>query len=463
MRRAWVATLFCAPPIAAQQPTATSPAAASPYAALAGVVVDSIHGGALRGAMVVVSGTDRSATVDSTGRFQIDSIPPGYYEIGVFHPLLDSLNLSISTKSVLLPAGVVTSVVMATPSAASTVAAYCSEPERQRGPAVVIGRVLTADTDQPIKDATVRYTSASIEVDKTAGLKHNTFTREEAVKATGEFALCGLPATGGGTVRATRGQIVTGERVADVSTRLLAIVTLRLDTLKRGTSVVIGQIVDEKGTPIPHADVTLAGSRSTTATGESGSFALRDLPAGSQTIQVRKVGFVAVDTALTLSSRSPVQVAMTLHAAAVTLNTVDVQAKRLVALQRVGFERRRQKGIGHYLTGDDIRKRGKGRFSDVARTVPGLLVRYTESGLPVIVQGRGATNSLTGCINYLLDGNPYLDRPPGTIDGLVKSEDIIALEVYEPSEVPADLTVSQAGSSSCTLVVIWTRATSGGD
>jgi hypothetical protein len=447
--------LLCAVPIGAQQP------AASPYAVLAGVVIDSIHGGPLVGATVVVSGTDRQGSVDTAGRFRIDSIPPGDHELGVFHPLLDSLNISVASKDLGMPAGLLTTVILATPSAKTMVAVYCSEAERQRGPAMVIGRVLAADADQPIKDATVRYTSVSIEVGKTNGLKRNTFTREGNVKATGEFALCGLPEASGGTVRAARGQIATGEMIADVSRRPLAIVTLRLDTLKRGTAVVTGRIVNDKGIPIPHADVALAGSSIKTVTGDSGSFALRDLPAGSQTIQVRKVGFLAVDTALLLSSRSPVQVAMTLRGAAVTLNTVNVQAARLASLQRVGFERRRKTGIGHYLTEDEIRRRGQGRFSDVARMVPGLDVSYTPSGLPVIVQGRGASNTLTGCVTYLLDGYPYEDRPPGTIDGLVKSADMIGLEVYGPSEVPADLPVSQAGRSSCTLVVIWTRATSG--
>lgn len=466
VRRAWLVSALCAAPLAAQQPAApaaATAAAASPYAVLTGVVVDSIHGGPLAGAIVVVSGTDRQATVDTAGRFQIDSIPPGDHELGVFHPLLDSLNVSVASKNVSLPPGQVASVVMATPSAATVVAIYCSEAERQRGPAMVIGRVLAADADAPVKDATVRYTSVSIEIGKTSGLKRNTFTREGNVKATGEFALCGLPAASGGTVRATRGQIATGEMVADVSRRLLAIVTLRLDTLKRGTAVVTGRIVNDKGAPIPRADVALAGSSIKTVTSDSGSFALRDLPAGSQTIQVRKVGFVAVDTALMLSSRSPVQVAMALHAAAVTLSTVNVQAERLAALQRVGFERRRKTGIGHYLTEDEIRRRGEGRFSDVARMVPGLQVQYTPTGLPVIVQGRGAAKTPTGCINYLLDGYPYVDRPIGTIDGLVRSEDMIGLEVYEPSEVPADLTVTESGRSSCTLVVIWTRASSSGN
>jgi hypothetical protein len=453
MRRAWVATLFGAAPIAAQQP------AASPYAALAGVVVDSIHGGPLSGAIVVITGTDRQATVDSTGRFRIDSIPPGHHELGVFHPLLDSLSISIASKDVALPAGLVTTVVMATPSAVTLVSAYCSEEERKRGMGAVIGRVLAVESDDPVTDATVRYTSPSVIHVSGRQLKRDVITREVKVKPTGEFAVCGLPIVRGGTVRAARGDIATGEMVADVSKWLVASVTLRLDTLKRGTAVVVGRISDDKGKPIAHADVSLAGSRLKTVTGDSGTFALRDLPAGSQTIEVRKLGFAATDTALMLSSKSPVQFDMILHAAPVTLSTVNVGALREAALVRVGFERRKKGGIGHYLTEEQVRNSGAMEVSDLMRTMPGFIVRQTRLG-QVILQGRGQSIANRGCVAYVIDRVPFTDQPLGTIDSFVKPDDIIGLEAYDPAEAPADLVVAPLN---CSVIVIWTRATSGGD
>jgi hypothetical protein len=458
MRTVWIATLLCAAPIAAQ-PAATSPAAASPYAALAGVVIDSIHGGALLGAMVVVSGTDRSATVDSTGRFRIDSIPPGDHELGVFHPLLDSLSISISSKNVALPAGLVTTVIMATPSAPTVVSAYCSEEERKRGMGTVIGRVLAVESDDPVKDVTVRYTSLSAIYANGRQIKRDVLTREVKTKPTGDFALCGLPIVTGGTVRAAHGDITTGEMVADVSKWLIASVTLRLDTLKRGTAVVLGRIVDDKGKPLPRADVSLAGSRLKTVTGDSGTFALRDLPAGSQTIEVRKVGFAATDTALMLSSKSPVQFDMTLRAAPVTLSTVNINALREAALVRVGFEDRRKRGIGRYLTEDQVKNRGAMQLSDLMRMMPGFIVRQTRFG-QVILQGRGQSMMNRGCVVYLVDRMPIPDRPLGSIDSFVKPDDIIGLEVYNPAEAPADLV---GAPMSCSVVVIWTRATSNGN
>lgn len=452
-----VALCAIATPIAAQQPA--QPAPASPYAALAGVVADSIHGGPLTGATVMISGTDRQGTVDSAGRFRIDSIPPGNHELGVFHPLLDSLNISVSSKNVSLAAGTVTSVLMATPSAATIVSIYCTEEERKRGMATVVGRVLTVDSDDPIPDAIVHYTSVSTLRVVGREVKRDVVTRDARVKPTGEFAICGLPVVQGGTVRATRGSITTGEMVADVSRWLVAIVTLRLDTLKHGTAVVVGHIVDDKGAPIAHADVQLEGSNVRGTTSDSGTFALRDLPAGSQTIQVRKVGFAATDTALMLSSRSPVQLEWRVHPAPVTLNTVNVKAIREAALVKVGFEQRRKRGIGHYLTEDEVHNRGGMVLSDLMRTMPGLIVRQTRNG-QVILQGRGTQIQNRGCVVYLLDRTPIADRPLGSIDDIVKPDDIIGLEVYQPAESPADVVIAPPN---CAVVVIWTRATSGGD
>jgi hypothetical protein len=456
--RAWVPGLLgllLAPRLGAQQQPA-----ASPYATLAGVVVDSIHGGPLVGAVVAVSGTDRQASVDTTGRFRMDSIPPGDHELGVFHPLLDSLNISVGSKNVTLPAGHVTSVVMATPSAPTVVAVYCSAAERQKGPGAVIGRVLAADSDNPVADATVRYTAVwmppkNLNPRAAALIAQNKFIEDAKPKPDGSFVLCGLPTLGGGTVHATRGQVVTGDVAANVSQWLVATVTVRLDTLKRGTAVVVGRIVDEKGVPVPHADVLLAGSHIKTATGDSGKFALRDLPAGSQTIQVRKVGFTATDTALLLSSKSPVEFAMTLRVAPVTLSTVNVV--RESALQRVGFEHRKKVGIGYFMTEDQVRNRGETMFSDLARTIPGLMVRQTRNGQTVIIPSRGRTFRDRGCIAYSLDGAPFSDNPPGSIDDVVKPDDIIALEVYDPAEAPAQL---GTGPINCWVIVIWTRATS---
>jgi Carboxypeptidase regulatory-like domain/TonB-dependent Receptor Plug Domain len=457
-------SLLCATSAGAQQqPAASPPSSTPPFATIVGAVIDSLDGGPLQGASVMVAGTDRLATVDSTGRFRIDSVPPGDHALGVFHPLLDSLNLSVASKAVTFSAGMVTTVILATPSAASTIGLYCSTTDRQRGPGAVLGRVLAAEGNDPITNAVVRYTSvwtppANL-VPRGANPIRETFIQDAKVTSTGTFVLCGLPIRRGGTVHASRGQIVTGEVIADISKRGLAIADVRLDTLKSGSAIVIGRIVDDKGVPISRVDVTILGSHSKASTSDSGTFALRDLPGGSQTIEIRKVGFTAIDTGLVLSGKSPTQFSMTLHPAPPTLSTVNVAAAREAALKRVGFDQRRRSGLGHYLTADDIQNRGAVVFSDIARTIPGLVVRTNRSGQPVITQGRGAGSR--GCVAYSLDGAPYQDIPRGSIDSFIHPSDIIGVEVYDSLERPAEIMTN--GANTCAVIVIWTRASSGGD
>jgi len=71
------------------------------FSGVAGTVVDSIHGVVpLPGATVKVGNTNRQAVTDANGRFQIDSIPPGEHSLTVVHPLLDTLNVGITTRPV---------------------------------------------------------------------------------------------------------------------------------------------------------------------------------------------------------------------------------------------------------------------------------------------------------------------------------------------------------------------------
>src|SRR5579871_472457 len=85
--------------------TATSGAQQAP-AVLTGVVIDSLRGGALAGATVmVVDSTNRQGTTDSLGRFRIDSIPPGRHRIAVFHPLLDKLDISLTLPAMTFAPG----------------------------------------------------------------------------------------------------------------------------------------------------------------------------------------------------------------------------------------------------------------------------------------------------------------------------------------------------------------------
>jgi hypothetical protein len=455
-------------------------------AAAVGVVVDSVHGGPLRGAIVVVEGTDVQATVDDRGVFRIDSIPPGPHALGVFHPLLDSLGIAVGTGKVTFEPGLTTSVVMATPSVPSIIALYCTEDERQHGAGAIIGHVMFADSDEPVANATVRYAWSVV---------RDQPVLEAHVRPSGEFRICSIPLGARGTVRAEQGGLVTGDIPAEVATRPLAIVSLRLPRVRQASSagaVVTGRVVDVHGIPVAGVDVVF-DSATRTLTSDSGIFTLRGLATGSRPLLFRKVGFQAIDVGVELSASKPASMVVTLNPAPPVLATVDVTAKRQKALDRVGFTGRERSTAGTFLTEGDIQKRGPLTFSDLARTVSGLKVAL-RNGQSVVTQPSGESIHGTGCVLFELDGTAFSDEPPGSIDAHVAPTTIIAMEVYHPGAAPLqvlqDATPSDFGmptapnktlqsqthltapgsvdglgsvsATSCTVVVIWTRATSGG-
>src|SRR5579863_9605063 len=86
-------------------------------ASVVGVAVDSLRGGPLTEATVVVSdGGVRQAMTDATGRFRIDSIPPGTHRIALFHPLLDALGFTVASAPLSFTPGDTVHLVIATPS-----------------------------------------------------------------------------------------------------------------------------------------------------------------------------------------------------------------------------------------------------------------------------------------------------------------------------------------------------------
>src|SRR4051812_46837652 len=111
---------------------------------IVGIVVDSIHKSGLEGAEVVVSGLAGPVITDSLGRFTIDSLPAGTYQIGVFHPLLESLGLTLTTRPFTVGRDSTGVANLAVPSVETLAARYCGNPAAGTRPAVVAGRVLDA-------------------------------------------------------------------------------------------------------------------------------------------------------------------------------------------------------------------------------------------------------------------------------------------------------------------------------
>ncbi len=175
-------------------------------ATLEGIVWDSTAGKPLPGARVRVIGTDRGATTGLDGRFRIERIPPGRYEVGFLHSRLDSLGIPMPATEVPLDAGSSATVALSIPRLPTLLERLCPEAgtaraaasPRPAGDGIVLGRVMKADGGTPATDARVRVAWSHFAARGVPGSRTEEVSRrdegvEVGVDASGGFHACGLP------------------------------------------------------------------------------------------------------------------------------------------------------------------------------------------------------------------------------------------------------------------------------
>ena len=460
-------------PAGAQNPT--PPAAAVPSAGVAtirGSVIDSLHDALLRGALVRIESTTREAFTDSLGAYQIDSVPAGMHRLIVIHPLLDTLGISLVTPPLNITGGGTRIIELAIPSGETLVSLFCPAARRTLGPAALVGFVRDADTEgaaQGAKVSLLYYESDPL------GLKKTPRVREQQIGPDGRYRICGLPATMSGKLQVFRNGVQTGEvpvelggagntdqllamRSMSISSSAQVVAAAPNDTgakkpnVVRGKARVVGRVLNKYGQPIAGARVELQNTGSATKTRANGEFTLDSLPSGTQTLEVRQLGFSPTEVAVELSSASPQNVTVKMADYVPVLSEMRVTAQRERGLSDVGFADRKKTGMGYYLDADQIKTRQTTQFSDMLRTVPGIRVQPAGNGTNVVTSSRDPTG---GCVTFYVDGAPWQQMTPGDLDTYVRPEEVAALEVYNGATTPAQF--QQAGQSGCTTVVIWTE------
>jgi hypothetical protein len=439
---------------------------------LQGVAVDSIHGGPLVNALIQLEGSDRAAITDSLGRFLVDSVKPGSYKIAVDHPILDTLGIMLSTEPVTITVNEVTRFVVAVPTGEFLAARFCTPARRNLGPGVLVGRVREPDSENAAVGARVSFVWYDPDPPDVAGLgvkvKKPPRVREATVGEDGTYRLCGLPEKFEGKLMAQRKD---GGTTAEVAiTQDENVLTLRsmsvapravaagADTgaarvAARGTARVTGRVTNKAGAPVAGARVGLMGGSASTRTRANGEFVLDSLPAGTQSLEVRQLGYAPTEVPVELSSRAPAQVAVQMGAYVPELSAVEVVSKRDQGLERVGFSTRKRSGAsGYFMSPEQIESRKAIQFTDLMTTVPGLRVQGTM-GRMFISSTRTAGRA--GCVTIFVDGSKWQQLEAGDLDSFIKPDEVAAIEVYQTGSVtPVEFTT---GGADCSSVVIWTK------
>ena len=452
------ASLLLASVSQAQNPPAQGqpPVAKTGKASIMGVALDSLHGDYLIGAEVVVEGARVSTTTDNFGRFRVDSLAPGNYQVGVFHPLLDTLGLSLATQPFHVGPDSVSVVTLSVPSAATIIARSCTARPRSQGNSAVIGQVIDPETLQPVVGADVSIAWTEYEVSKEFGIRQSPRVLRDSSESFGRYSLCGLPNDMEASLQAKRGNSVTAAIPIALGTSPIEVFprTLLLSPVdsgaKTGKAVLSGRVILEGNAPGAGSRVEVAGTDVVGTTDEKGEFTLRNLPSGTHVLVARHLGYAADAVAVDLSSREARKVTVTLPRYVTIMDPVLVNARRTASLDRIGFVRRQKSGAGYFLGPDQIARMNPIQLTDLFRQVPGLRVQYSPQG-DVITSSRGVGSS---CTIFYVDDMRWQSVMPGDINTFVSAREVVAAEVYQSPNVPAQYS---SGMGNCVTIVLWTR------
>lgn len=443
------AALLLGPPLSAQTPK-------TGQAQIVGVVLDSVNGGFLRNASILLEPAQRSTESDSTGRFKFDSVAPGTYRLGVFHPVLDALDVSIATRPFQTAADSATVVILAVPSPATIVKSRCAGRKAGDGASAILGHVADPETLQPVAGVEVSVAWTEIEVSRSVGLRNTPHVVFDTTDTNGAYRLCGLPSSLAANLKARRGAAVTSEIPVSLGNRSIEVQGRSLllskedSTIRTGSAAVSGVVELEGNPPNLVSRVEVEGTDIATVTNEKGEFSMRNLPSGTHNILARHIGFAVQTATVDLNSREPQRVTLKLPKYVAVMDPVLVTARRNVALDKVGFNTRKKSGAGYFLDSDRIARMHAFYVADILRMVPGLRVVSGPRGEQVVTSPR----DIHPCVDYWVDDVPFHEIEPGDVNNFISGGEIVAAEIYQSGLAPPQYT---RGGMGCTTIVLWTR------
>ena len=217
---------------------------------------------------------------------------------------------------------------------------------------------------------------------------------------------------------------------------------------------ITGVIGDSVDVGIVGATVTIVGGPGIDVSAGDGAFRIANVPAGSQTVVARRIGFRPESLTVVVVPDSILTVRLRLESTAQRVAPVVITSSRVRYTGRMrGFNERRDRGIGRFFTASDIERRRPRVVTDLLRTLPGT--RLTNVNGQQVVTFRGMR-----CAPLVwIDGTPasvgYLD-----VD-LFTPSSLAGIEVYPgPSTIPSELTWVR-GKSNCGVIALWTKMPEG--
>jgi hypothetical protein len=171
------------------------------------------------------------------------------------------------------------------------------------------------------------------------------------------------------------------------------------------------------------------------------------VPPGVRSVELRSIGFRPSTLGLNVRPAQRIDREITLDRTAAMLGMVTVRANVNAGWDSIGFDARRRKGGGYFLTEDQLR--GTNDLATALRLIPGISGRSNDRSQR-LTAGRGS-----GCYPaFVVNGVRFQGGGAIGPESMVRASDIRAVEVYT-SRVSMPPEHQRMGD--CAVVVIWLR------
>jgi hypothetical protein len=216
------------------------------------------------------------------------------------------------------------------------------------------------------------------------------------------------------------------------------VVREREDNLMKGSSSLLGLVVDTEGNAIPEAAVELIGADRGGMTRENGGFLFKPLPLGPYVLRVRKLGYAPAMVSMNLQNGDEREIIVKLRRLSTTLHAVTTVAQSgyshadqqaLDALDK----RLRWRGVRNYVLGPEDLKHHEGLpldYASKALGVQGKEAMQSHRGSTSInsagTSGSSGLFQAGGDACVLVNGKYFEQRPLSSYN----IKDLELLEVY---------------------------------
>lgn len=381
-------------------------------------------------------------STDARGRFSFGQVPPGRYFVEFTHRVLDSLALVPPLSQVEVRAGETARARLAVPSPATIITSTCGTSPADSA-TLFLGVLRDARTKAGLDSGRVRARWTEIVIDS-AGINSSVKSSEARSSAEGWFATCEVPSGTEFVVQAVRGADSTGMAVVTMPPHGI----LRFDLDIGGVAAIRGRVMSQ-GRPVPNARVRSGSDLRSAYTDSAGQYRLSGVAAGTQTVDVRALGYAPDASPVNLAPDAETEKNVELTSVKRVMDTIKVVGQRVYSLDSQGFERRRRSGWGGtFFDENAVRRRSPYSVMQLLYDVPTLRVERSGFETAVLFRRMGRLCEPA----FFLNGVRMPSDLLADLDLFVRPHELAGMEVYR-GQTPSEF----FAPGNCGAIVVWTR------